>query len=59
MTARIVSEPGRSGAIAAVYASHLLGVPTGEFGHPPCGVGLLQGALRSRPADRLRRLANP
>lgn len=32
--ARSVTGPGRSGAIASVYASHLLGVPFIPFGAP-------------------------
>lgn len=33
-TARSVTGPGRSGAVAAVYASHMLGVPFLPFGQP-------------------------
>ncbi|TXM69650.1 hypothetical protein [Methylobacterium sp. WL120] len=29
-----VTGPGRSGAVAAVYASHMLGVPFIPYGHP-------------------------
>lgn len=31
---RAVTGPGRSGAIAAVYASHMLGIPFLPFGQP-------------------------
>lgn len=33
-TARSVTGPGRSGAIAAVYASHMLGIPFVPYGQP-------------------------
>lgn len=33
--ARFVTGPGRSGAIAAVYASHILGIPFLPFGAKP------------------------
>ena len=35
-----VTGPGRSGAVAAVYASHILGVPFIPYGQPaPKGLG--------------------
>jgi adenine/guanine phosphoribosyltransferase-like PRPP-binding protein len=35
-----VTGPGRSGAVAAVYASHILGVPFIPYGQPaPAGLG--------------------
>lgn len=34
VTARAVTGPGRSGAIASAYASHMLGIPFLPFGVP-------------------------
>lgn len=34
---RSVTGPGRSGAVAAVYASHMLGIPFLPFGQPGPG----------------------
>lgn len=36
-SAGCVTGPGRSGAIAAVYASHILGIPFVPFGQPGPG----------------------
>lgn len=45
---RSVTGPGRSGAIAAVYASHMLGVPFIPFGQPgPMPVLIIDTAAQS------------
>ena len=62
-----VTGPGRSGAVAAVYASHLLGIPFVPYGSPaPAGLGralLVDTARESgetmRKAARKYAAANP
>jgi adenine/guanine phosphoribosyltransferase-like PRPP-binding protein len=47
-TARSVTGPGRSGAVAAVYASHVLGIPFLPFGQPgPSPVLVIDTASRT------------
>lgn len=47
-TARSVTGPGRSGAIAAVYASHMLGIPFLPFGQPgPSPILVIDTAQRT------------
>ena len=47
-TARSVTGPGLSGAIAAVYASHMLGIPFLPFGQPgPAPVLVIDTAIHT------------
>jgi adenine/guanine phosphoribosyltransferase-like PRPP-binding protein len=47
-TARSVTGPGRSGAIASVYASHMLGIPFVPFGAPgPSPVLIIDTATKT------------
>lgn len=53
-----VAGPGRSGAVAAVYASHLLGVPFIPFGSPiPLHLGRLLIVDTARESGRTLRKA--
>lgn len=53
-----VTGPGRSGAIAAVYASHLLGVPFIPFGStPPAHLGRVLIVDTARESGRTLRKA--
>lgn len=62
-----VTGPGRSGAIAAVYASHILGIPFVPYGStPPNHLGralIIDTAMESgatlRKAERKYRGSNP
>lgn len=53
-----VTGPGRSGAVAAVYASHLLGVPFIPFGSPaPAHLGRVLIVDTARESGRTLRKA--
>lgn len=53
-----VTGPGRSGAIAAVYASHYLGVPYIPYGlPPPTGLGQMLVIGTARESGRTLRKA--
>lgn len=64
-SAGCVTGPGRSGAIAAVYASHILGIPFVPFGQPgPAPVLVVDTAQQSgrtmrRAIKRYERLGLP
>jgi hypothetical protein len=52
-----VTGPGRSGAVAAVYASHLLGVPFIPYGQPAPELGRLLIIYTARESGRTLRKA--
>lgn len=53
-----VTGPGRSGAVAAVYASHMLGVPFIPYGsHAPADLGRLLIVDTARQSGRTLRKA--
>jgi adenine/guanine phosphoribosyltransferase-like PRPP-binding protein len=64
-TARSVTGPGRSGAIAAVYASHMLGIPFLPFGQEgPAPVLVIDTAAKTgrtlrRAVRRYERMGLP
>lgn len=57
---RAVTGPGRSGAIAAVYASHILGIPFIPYGQkcPPTLQPLLIIDTASQTGKTLRKASN-
>lgn len=52
-----VTGPGRSGAVAAVYASHMLGVPFIPYGNPAPPLGRLLIVDTARESGRTLRKA--